>query len=60
MSRQTGEFGCRSNTDTPRKFHPLQAFFGDGFALPEISPFRAGQVPERPGSAAVRLSNPSF
>jgi hypothetical protein len=43
-----GNIECLSNTDTPRKFDPTQAFFGDGIALPEISPFRAGYPqPER-------------
>ena len=27
MSRRTGEFVCLSNTDTPRKFDPLQAIW---------------------------------
>ena len=45
---KTGEFECLNNIDTPRKSDPMQALVGNGFVLPEISPFRAGcPQPER-------------
>lgn len=42
MSRQAGEYQFCRKTDTPRKSDSTQAIFGNGIALPEISPFRAG------------------
>ena len=61
MSRQNrGISECR-NSDTPRKSDLMQAFFGNGFALPEISLPPAGcPQPERRNHAYIqRLAEPT-
>src|ERR1700732_3793904 len=56
-----GNIVSLSNSDTPRKSVPTQAFFGNGFALPEFSPFRAGcPQPERRNHAYIqRFAEPA-